>query len=120
MKSEAELRQERITDEIIVDCYDEYEEMSGWYCYLEEKITFPFTAKSQGSKRKKSGETKPLTVVGIADQEDCEREIFMMILLKEDGIEDQIPVPLATLEVIEADQATKEAIADWHYWVEIN
>lgn len=31
MKSADELRQERIDDEIIVDCYDDDEVMMGWY-----------------------------------------------------------------------------------------
>jgi hypothetical protein len=31
MKSADELRQERIDDEIIVDCYDDEEVMMGWY-----------------------------------------------------------------------------------------
>ena len=29
-----------------------------------------------------------------------------------------LAVPLAQLEVIEADDQTKEAVEDWHYWVE--
>ena len=41
-----------------------------------------------------------------------------MILLQEDGLEDQIPVALSQLEGVEVDEATAEAIADWHNWVE--
>ena len=117
MKSEDQIRQDRIEDEVIVDCYDEYEQMTGWYCYLEGKITFPFTAKSQTSKSKKQTKSKPLTVVGMADAGDCERDMLVMVLLNEDDQEDQIPVALAKLQVIKADDETKEAIADWHYWV---
>jgi len=29
-----------------------------------------------------------------------------------------LAVPLAQLEPIQADQATKQAVGDWHYWVE--
>ncbi|MFN9174554.1 MAG: calcium-binding protein [Synechocystis sp.] len=118
MKSEEQIRRDRIEDEIIVDCYDEYEQMAGWYCYLEDNLTFPFTAKSQSSKAKKSTKTKPLTVVGMADQGDCERDMLVMVALDEDDLEDQIPVALAKIEAIKADEATKEAIADWHYWVD--
>ena len=35
-------REERIQNEIIVDCYNESERFGGWYCYLEEKLKFPF------------------------------------------------------------------------------
>ena len=38
------VREERIRNEIIVDCYNESERFSGWYCYLEEKLKFPFSA----------------------------------------------------------------------------
>jgi hypothetical protein len=27
-------------------------------------------------------------------------------------------VPLAQLKVIQADAATKQAVEDWHYWVQ--
>jgi len=39
-------REERITFEIVVDCYDEYERYSGWQCYLENELQLPFRARS--------------------------------------------------------------------------
>ena len=42
-KRDAE-REERITMEIVVDCYDRHEVALGWYCYLENTLQFPFTA----------------------------------------------------------------------------
>ena len=39
-------RDERIAMEIIVDAYGPEEQAMGWYCYLEEKLKFPFTAVS--------------------------------------------------------------------------
>ncbi len=119
MKSADELRQERIDDEIIVDCYDDDEVMMGWYYYLEEKLTFPFTAKYRDSgKGRGKKTTQLLQVVGMADEDECNREIQVMILLQEDGVEDQIPVALSQLEGVEVDEATAKAIADWHCWVE--
>jgi hypothetical protein len=38
-------REERITNEIVVDCYNESERFSGWYCYLEDKLKFSFRAR---------------------------------------------------------------------------
>lgn len=38
-------REERIKREIVADCYDEYEARSGWHCYLEDTLAFPFEAK---------------------------------------------------------------------------
>jgi hypothetical protein len=116
MKGADKLRQERIDYEIIVDCYDEV--MMGWYYYLEEKLTFPFTARYRASgKGRGKKTTQLLQVVGMADEDECNREIQVMILLQEDGVEDQIPVALSQLEGVEVDEATAEAIADWHYWV---
>ena len=118
MKSADELRQERIDDEIIVDCYDEEEEMMGWYYYLQEKLTFPFTAKYRSSAKGRGKKTTQLLqVVGMADEDECNREIQVMIRLQQDGVKDQIPVALSQLEGVEVDEATAEAIADWHYWV---
>ncbi len=31
-------RENRITDEIVVDAYNEEERAMGWYCYLEEIV----------------------------------------------------------------------------------
>ena len=38
-------REERIQMEIVVDCYNESERYSGWICYLEERLEFPFRAR---------------------------------------------------------------------------
>lgn len=35
-------REERITMEIIVDCYDESERAMGWYYYLQDKLHSTF------------------------------------------------------------------------------
>lgn len=32
---------EKIIDEATVDCYGEYEQFSGWTCFLEEKLPLP-------------------------------------------------------------------------------
>jgi len=38
-------REERITMEIVVDCYNEAEQAMGWYYYLQDKLQVPFTAE---------------------------------------------------------------------------
>ncbi len=40
-------REYRITMKIVVDAYDEYERAMGWYCYIQDKLDFPFTALHQ-------------------------------------------------------------------------
>jgi Calcium binding len=38
------VREDRIDDEIVVDCYDEYGVALGWFRYLEEHLPLPFQA----------------------------------------------------------------------------
>ncbi len=45
---------------------------------------------------------------------ECEHEMFVMIRWEKDGL----AVPLAQLKVgRDADDATRQAIGDWLYWV---
>jgi calcium binding protein len=38
------VREQRILMEVVVDAYGADERAMGWYCYLEGKLNFPFTA----------------------------------------------------------------------------
>jgi Calcium binding len=107
-------RDERITMEIVVDCYDESEQMMGWYYYLDDTMLFPFTAVCT-SKRRSSPikEGAIVEVIGMAPGDDCEREMFVEIAWDDDTL----TVPLSQLEAPDADAKTQQAIADWHYWI---
>ena len=107
-------REERIEMEIVVDAYGPEEQAMGWYYYLQDTMQFPFTANCISKRRispVKEGAT--VEVVGMAPEEECEREMFVEI--NWDG--DTLAVPLSQLEAPEADAETQQAIADWHYWV---
>jgi hypothetical protein len=39
------IREDRITNEVVVDCYNEHEAYAGWCCYLEEHLRFPLKAR---------------------------------------------------------------------------
>ena len=111
---ENKARERRIEMEIVVDAYNESERATGWYYYLEERLKFPFKARCK-SKRAVSplriGEE--VTVLGMAPEVDCESQMF--VRLKWGGR--SMAVPLSQLEPLAADPQTKEAVADWHYWV---
>ena len=109
-----EAREERIAFEAIVDAYGPEEQAMGWYYYLDDKIQPPFPARCS-KKRPISPlqEGEAVEVLGMAPESECEREMFVMV--KWQGRE--LAVPLAQLAVIEADEATREAVEDWHYWV---
>jgi hypothetical protein len=108
-----EKREERITMEIVVDAYDAEERAMGWYYYLLDTMNFPFTAVCT-TKRKVSPlkEGEIVEVVSMSDEE-CERN--MLVEIAWNG--DTLAVPLIQLEAPDADAATQQAIADWHYWV---
>lgn len=111
-----EEREERIEMEVVVDCYNEDERAAGWYCYLEDRLQFPFSAKCVAKRAVSPLKVKDeVEVIGVAPDEECGSEIFVMIRWEKDGL----AVPLAQLEPIDAGAETTQAVADWHYWVEM-
>lgn len=106
--------EERITMEIVVDAYGPEEQAMGWYYYLQDTLQFPFAASCISKRRispLKDGQT--VEVVGMAPEDECEREMFVEI----DWEGDTLAVPLIQLESSESDEETQQAISDWHYWV---
>jgi hypothetical protein len=110
---ENEEREHRITYEIVVDCYNEEERATGWHCYLEEKLKFPFKAECikerRGSPLRKGEHVK---VTGMSDVEFCSHEMFVDI----EWSGRTVAVPLELLKPAKSDRKTVEAIEDWHYW----
>jgi len=111
---ENKAREHRIEMEAVVDAYNSEERAMGWYYYLEERLKVPFRARCK-SKR----EISPLrlreevNVLGMAPEEECESEMFVRVRWRGRSM----AVPLSQLEPLAADPETKEAVADWHYWV---
>ncbi len=77
-------------------------------------LEFPFSARCIAL-----AETSPLnpgekvTVVGMASEETCMHEMFVLIKWKNR----KLAVPLIQLEGVHVDEETQQAIEDWHYWV---
>ena len=113
-KREDKDREARIDNDIVVDAHDASERAMGWYCYLEEKLQFPFTAKCI-----KARPISPLRVgdevevTGMAPENECEHEMFVMIRWERPGL----AVPLSQLKGVATDEPTRQGIEDWHYWV---
>jgi hypothetical protein len=107
-------REQRISDEAIVDAYGPEEQALGWYYYLDDKIEFPFDArciKERSISPLRIGEA--LIVNGMADEHDCMVEMFVEI----EWNDRNFGVPLSQLEGVEISEDAREAIEDWHYWV---
>lgn len=108
-------REERIAMEIIVDANGPEEQAMGWYYYLEDELHFPFTAICKERRSISPLLVKDeVDVIGMAPQEECEREMFVTIRWERDGL----AVPLSQLTPINAtDAKTVKAVEDWQYWV---
>jgi hypothetical protein len=79
-RSRDEEREQRITMEIVVDAYTPEEQAMGWYYSLEDRLTFPFVASCTAERA-----VSPLRVgdevevVGMAPDEECQHEMFVLI-----------------------------------------
>ena len=100
--------------EIVVDAYDEEERSLGWYYYLENTLQFPFKAECVSRRA-----TSPLqvgervVVTRMPSEAECKYEMLVNV-----GWQKQtLAVPLSQLKPFGADEDTREAVADWHYWV---
>jgi hypothetical protein len=90
----------------------------GWFYYLEDQLQFPFTATCISKRAVSPLQVKDeVEVLTMAPEDECNSEIFVMIRWdRKEGL----GVPLAQLKPIsDTDEQTKEAVADWHYWVDM-
>ena len=110
-------REERITMEIVVDCYNEHEAWSGWWCYLDGKLACPFEAECICERRRsplKMGEW--VAVTGMLDGDEAADSLGeMQVEIEWHGR--TLGVPLAQLRGVGVNNETAVAIADWHYWI---
>src|SRR4030042_401190 len=108
-------REHRIAMGAIVDANGPEEQAMGWYYYLDDKLSFPFGAKCIAERA-----TSPLRkgtkveIIGMASESECEHEMFVEIHWDKRTL----AVPLAqVVPITGVDANTKEALEDWHYWV---
>ncbi len=103
-------REQRIEDNVLVDAYDRYEVKMGWETYIEDNITFPFTAKV---KIETKDNTKELVDVEVIKFD--EKSVFR-VQVCEKGSNKLFSVTLLSLRKIKADEETLQVIEDWKYW----
>lgn len=110
-------REDRISREIVVDAYGAEEQAMGWYYHLDSQVRFPFVAtcvRKRAISPLKVGDE--VEVVGLPSEEECEKEMFVTVRCGKN----KFAAPLSQLSPIgNDDPGTKEAIEDWHYWVDM-
>jgi hypothetical protein len=109
-------RERRISMEVVVDAYDANERAMGWYHYLDDRLRFPFTATCIAQRAISPLRVKDeVEVVGLPGEDESLHEMFVTIRWdRRDGL----AVPLSQLRPGgDADEQTREAVEDWHYWV---
>ncbi len=109
-------RENRISDEIIVDANGPEEQAMGWYYYLQDTLYFPFPATCIAERAisplRKGDEVE---ILNMAPEEECQHEMFVGMRWERRTL----AIPLSQLKPIaETDTDTREAVKDWHYWVD--
>jgi hypothetical protein len=114
MYEKDEIREERIIMEIVVDAYDSEERAMGWYYYLDDKISFPFTAECISVNKRSPLELGEITkVMNMSGEDYCEHDMYVDISRNGKAL----AIPLSQLKPLDADIDSTEAINDWHYWI---
>lgn len=91
------------------------EAQEAWVAFLERTLRFPFTGQCRFE-----WEVNHLTqgdivsVTGLARNEPRVGHVFVRVM----NGQRSIPIPLFQLAPFLADPETKQAVEDWHYWVE--
>ena len=77
--SQDDIREERISMEVVVDAYDEEEVAMGWYYYLQDKINFPFKALWINSHK---SEGRNVMAIKMSPEDDCLKDMFVEVDLR--------------------------------------
>jgi hypothetical protein len=110
---------QKIMDEIIVDCEDQYDQNMSWFYYVQEEIAFPFIAYVEVRKKKQRSGTqvfKKVNVIGLAtDDSNFDNNFDLKVDVEFDDY--IIEFPLSKLEDVRASESTIETIELWKYWI---
>lgn len=112
------IREQRIKTEILADAEEKEDRAMAWYDYLDDTLNFPFMGKWTKKGRKSSSpQEKQVEVLGMAPDDECEKDMFVEVVYPDGKDEDVFTARLSEIEVIDTDDETKEALADWQYWL---
>lgn len=111
-KTEERLREEKIEEEILEGCYNSEMQMRAWHDYLQVALSFPFFATWKSVKEDIEDDVK---VIDMTNFIYCSQEKDMLVEIVYNN--DIQTASLFEMINCDADEKTKEALDDWHYWV---
>ena len=107
----------KIDNEIIVDCYDDYEVNMGWYYFFEDTLEFPFEAETVVKYRNGKKQLTKIDVLGVATEEGDFAElseISFEVSPKDSDLVMEIGV--SKLKKIKGSKENKEVFELWDFW----
>lgn len=109
-----EVRENRIIYDVIVDCYDEDEQLMGWYYYMAEGLIFPIQAVANLALRGGKTEQKEVQIVSV-DPKSEEGNAVRLGITEGDSERVQYISPERFVS-IQTNEANLDIINDWLYW----
>jgi Calcium binding len=107
-----QIREDRIDNEIVVDCYDEYEAAMGWLTYLQESLPFPFGAMYHPEDE----EVRRVMVLAIESDDEALGQGSIEFLAEiDDG--GGCWVSLEEITPFKSHVLGLRAVEDWRYWL---
>ncbi len=107
-------REHRILYEVIVDCYDEIEELMGWYYYLSDNLAFPIDIVVRFALKGGKTELKPAQIVDIDPK--SEQGSAIRLGVTEPPSERVQYISPADIASMDTTPENAEIINDWLYW----
>ena len=109
-----EVREQRIIYDVIVDCYDEDEQLMGWYYYMAEGLNFPIQAVANLALRGGKTEQKEVQIVSV-DPKSEQGNAIRLGITEGDSERVQYISPERFVS-IQTSEANLDIINDWLYW----
>ena len=107
-------REHRILYEVIVDCYNDDEELMGWYYYMAEGLNFPIDVTVRFSLKHGKTEMKSAQIVNIDPK--SEQVNPMRLGIMEPGSKRIQHISPEDLASADTTPENLEILNDWLYW----
>lgn len=109
-------REDRIADDILVDCNGDDDVNMSWYYYFRDNLTFPIAAVAKLKKR--SGGIEQMAVELVSIYSDEPEPMKLGFTVGQSEIVNALdPEDLVSVDTSEENL---EALNDWRYWKGVN